>query len=339
MVRRIEKLYFTEIYELSDDDFLYLFTNLIHEDIVNESRKKDLLKIKYGDKSYLGLIVKEHSNEKITSVIEDLTILKGFQSVAGMRKLKELLLKDVINPLLQPERFKKFKVSIPNGVLLYGPPGCGKTFIVRKLAEELKYKYYEIKHSDLATPFIHGSVSNIGKVFEMAKMNAPAIIFLDEISGLVPKRDGLQDSSSHKEEEINEFLMQLNDASDNKILVVAATNYPDRIDMAILRSGRMDKRIYVSPPDFEARKELFKIGLSGRPTSKKINFDTLANLTENYASSDIIEGILENVSRSAANDDKPYIDQKMIEDDIKRYNPIDINEINRYESLAHLERW
>ena len=145
VVRRIEKLYFTEIYELSDDDFLYLFTNLIHEDIVNESRKKDLLKIKYGDKSYLGLIVKEHSNEKITSVIEDLTILKGFQSVAGMRKLKELLLKDVINPLLQPERFKKFKVSIPNGVLLYGPPGCGKTFIVRKLAEELKYKYYEIK--------------------------------------------------------------------------------------------------------------------------------------------------------------------------------------------------
>jgi transitional endoplasmic reticulum ATPase len=132
----------------------------------------------------------------------------------------------------------------------------------------------------------------------------------------------LHDGSSHKEEEINEFLMQLNDAADNNILVVGATNYMERIDPAILRPGRMDKKIYVSPPDFEARKELFKLGLSGRPHDKNMNLDILAEKTEGYSSADIIEGIVEGSARIAANMNDTLIDQNLLEREIAKAKPV-----------------
>lgn len=319
---RIDKVFFTEIYELDNGSFFYLFLELKPNEIIDRRGKYELTRVSWGGKEWLGVIVPEYSNQFLSNVIEELTTLRGFDNIAGMQDLKQLLIAEVINPLRDPEKFKKFKVSIPNGILLYGPPGCGKTFIVRKLAEELGYNFFEIKHSDLATPFIHGSVGNIGKVFETAKQNSPAIIFFDEISGLVPDRQRLSDSSSHKEEEVNEFLVQLNDAADNHILVVGATNYIDRIDPAVLRPGRMDKKIYVPPPDLEARTELFRLGLTGRPHDKNIDFRHLAEITEGYSSADIIEGIVETAARLAANQDKASIDQAQVEGEIKNFKPV-----------------
>ncbi|MBP9701412.1 MAG: ATP-binding protein [Candidatus Pacebacteria bacterium] len=320
---RIDKAFFTEIYELSNDSFFYLFLNLNPNEVIDRRGKYELIRVTVAAKEWIGVMVKNHSNQHLSLVIEELTTLRGFDNIAGMKELKQTLIAEVINPLRDPEKFKKFKVSIPNGILLYGPPGCGKTFIVRKLSEELGYNFFEVKHSDLATPFIHGSVGNIGKVFEMAKMNAPAIVFFDEISGLVPDRQNLHDSSSHKEEEINEFLIQLNDAADNNILVVGATNYINRIDQAILRPGRMDKKIHVPPPDKEARHELFKLGLSGRPHDKDIDFDKLTELTDGYSAADIIEGIVEGSARLAANLDKQSIDQELLEQEIKKVKPVE----------------
>ncbi len=315
---RIERVFFTEIYELSNGKYLFLFINLNPNDIVDRSEKYDILRIKNETESYIGVISDTFSKSQVFAIKEDLTLRKGFECVAGMNELKNLLTTDVINPLKNPEKFKKFKVSIPNGIILYGPPGCGKTFIVRKLAEELGYNFFEVKHSDLATPYIHGSVSNIGKAFSIAKQNSPAVVFFDEISGLVPDRAHLHESSSHKEEEIDEFLMQLNDAADNHILVVGATNYIDRIDPAILRPGRFDKKIYVPKPDSEARKSLFKVGLANRPHDKGIDFDHLANLTEGFTAADIIEDVVESAARYAANLDKTSIDQNLIETEINR---------------------
>ena len=315
---RIEKIFFTEIYELSNKKYLYLFVNLNPNDIVDRSEKYNILRIKNESESYIGVIVDSHSKNQVFAIREDLTVAKGFECVAGMQDLKNLLTNDVINPLKNPEKFKKFRVSVPNGIILYGPPGCGKTFIVRKLAEELDYNFFEVKHSDLATPYIHGSVGNIGKVFSIAKQNAPAVVFFDEISGLVPERKDLHESSSHKEEEIDEFLMQLNDAADNHILVVGATNYIERIDSAILRPGRFDKKIYVAPPDFEARESLFRIGLSNRPHDKNMDFKHLATLTEGFSCADIIEDAVESAARVAANLDKTQIDQNLLEEQINR---------------------
>ena len=319
---RLERIFFTEVYELSDSSYLYLFLNLNPNEVVDRTERYDLIRLEIEEEKYLGVIVDTYSKTQISSIREDLISLRGFECVAGMTSLKQQLIADIINPLKHPENFKKFKVSIPNGIILYGPPGCGKTFIVRKLAEELDYDFFEVKHSDLATPFIHGSVNNIGKAFEIAKQNAPAVLFFDEISALVPDRRNLQESSSHKEEEISEFLMQLNDAADNKILVVGATNYIERIDHAILRPGRFDKKIYVSPPDFEARKALFHIGLNNRPHEKDIDFDYLAKITDGMSCADIIEDIVESAARVAANNNKKSIDQKLLEEEIARVKPV-----------------
>lgn len=322
IVSRIEKIYFTEIYSLSNGKIFYLFLSVKPNEVLDQKNRIELVKVSNSGTDYIGAIVDTHSQSQLVKIVDELTNLRGFDCIAGMRELKETLIAEVINPLRDPERFKKFKVSIPNGIILYGPPGCGKTFIVRKLAEELGYNFFEVRHSDLATPFIHGSVGNIGKVFATAQDNAPAIVFFDEISGLVPNRQSLQGEGSHKEEEVNEFLMQLNDAADNKILVVGATNFIDRIDPAVLRPGRMDKKIYVSPPDFEARKELFKLGLSGRPYDKNIDFDELAKKTEGFSSADIIEGIVEGSARIAANLNDTAINQELLEKEMEKIQPV-----------------
>ncbi|MAG78740.1 hypothetical protein CL616_05240 [archaeon] len=316
--KRLERFFFTDIYELSNGTYFYLFLKLNLNDVVDRSDKYEILKVESENILYLGIVSKFRiSNSELPSIQEKLVSKRGFECVAGMDDLKQLLIRDVINPLKNPEKFKKFKVSIPNGIILYGPPGCGKTFIVQKLAEELGYNFFEVKHSDLATPYIHGSVGNIGKTFDMAKQNSPAIVFFDEISGLVPDRKNLNDSS-HKEEEINEFLMQLNNAAEQDILVVGATNYIERIDPAVLRPGRFDKKIYVSKPDTIARQELFKIGLSNRPHDEGIDYAHLSKITEGFSCADIIKNVIDSAARTAANLDKNLIDQELLEDEISK---------------------
>lgn len=336
--KRVERIFFTEVYLLSDNRYLYLFTNLKVEEVVDRSKKYDLVIINQDGQKYLGVIMDEYSNEKITDVIDDLTVLRGFDCVAGMHGLKTLLINDVIGPLRNPEKYKKFKLSIPNGILLYGPPGCGKTFIVKKLAEELGYNFIELNPSSVATSFVHGAVGNIGKVFEMAKLQSPSIVFIDEIEGLLPKREELASTSDTKKEEINEFLLQLNNAGANKILVVGATNRPHMIDSAIMRSGRMDKRIYIPPPDFDARRDMFRICLTGRPYDKNIDFEKLAKMTENYVGSDI-ELIVTEAARTAVARDVSMIDEGLLIEAVQKFTPsISPKEIEYYEQFRDLER-
>jgi transitional endoplasmic reticulum ATPase len=335
---RLDRIFFTEVYLLSNEKFLYVFTNLNPEEIVDRGEKYHLITIDIGGKKYLGIITDKHSNENISNIVDDLTVLRGLDCVAGMESLKGLLFNEVIGPLLNPEKYQKFKIGIPNGILLFGPPGCGKTFIVKKLAEELGYNFIEMAPSSVATSYVHGAVGNIGKVFEMARLQAPSIVFIDEIEGLVPKREDLSSSADTKKEEINEFLIQLNNAGQNKILVVGATNRPHMIDTAILRAGRMDKRVYVGAPDFEARRDMFKICLSGRPYDKNIDFERLSQMSENYVGSDI-ELIVTEASRSAVAQDKNMVDEEMLVNAIKKFNPsITPEEIKYYEQFSDLER-
>ena len=314
---RIERIYFTEVYYLDNYQYLYLFLDLESNNMLSRKFKQNFIQIRINSKTYVGIIFNDFSKERIYEIRnkhlqKNSSDLEGFDAVAGMSDLKNMLINDVINPLKNPEKFKKFKVSIPNGIILYGPPGCGKTFIVRKLAEELGFSFYEVKHSDLTTPFVHGSVGNIRKYFDIAKNNSPCVLFFDEISGLVPNRNNLNSiDNGMKEEEINEFLIQLNDAADKGILVVGATNFIERVDPAILRTGRFDKKFHVPYPDLEARRELFRVGLSGRPYVD-VNLDHLALESENLSCSDIIEGVIESASRFAANNDLPHIDEKLL---------------------------
>jgi len=263
---------------------------------------------------------------------------KGFACVAGMLELKELLTRDVIKPLKNPENYKKFNVTIPNGILLYGPPGCGKTFIVEKLAEEVGYYFMNVPPSKVGSKYIHETSDNIAKIFTDAKDNAPTILFFDEFEALVPKRESLGIEGQFKNEEINEFLTHLNNASNYGILVVGATNQVDLIDRAVMRAGRIDKVILVPPPDSEARKELFRSKLSKVPHSSDIDYTKLAEATEYYSSSDIT-AIIESAGRIAGDQELDEINADLMMHVIENQKPsISKSQIKSYEAFSHLER-
>jgi transitional endoplasmic reticulum ATPase len=257
---------------------------------------------------------------------------KGFDEIAGMTEVKNILYQDMILPLSEKELYEQYKVSLPNGILLFGPPGCGKTFIAEKFAEEVEYNFIQIKPSDLASIYIHGTQEKIGQLFREAKKKAPTIIFVDELDALVPVREGGIDHAYASE--VNEFLAQMTECQKHGIFIIAATNRPENIDPAILRTGRIDKVAYVGPPDHEARVEMFKLYLSERPVGKEIDYDQLAKLTLNYVSSDI-KFIVNEASRNALKE-RSKIQHKHLEEVI-RQTPASVSEeqIEKYEKFKN----
>lgn len=255
---------------------------------------------------------------------------QGFNDIAGMDELKETLYHDVIRALDEKELYKEYGLTIPNGMLLYGPPGCGKSFFAEKLAEEAGYNYIEVKPSELASIYLHGTQEKIGQLFDEARKNAPTIINFDEFDSLVPNRG--THASSHQSGEVNEFLAQLNNCGKDGIFVIATTNQPTFINSAVLRAGRIDKIFFIPPPDFKARKEMFKMLLEKRPIDFGVDFDLLTKKTENYVSTDI-EHLVNEASRKALRE-KSKITQQILIETIEHTKPsVNTNEIRKYEQI------
>ena len=222
----------------------------------------------------------------------------GFADIAGMDDLKEMLRKRVIMILQNKELADQYKLTPPNGMLLYGPPGCGKSFFAEKFAEETGFNFIMVKASDLGSIYIHGSQGKIADLFKKAEENAPTVLCFDEFDAFVPSRSG--DLGSNQAGEVNEFLSQLNNCSKRGIFVIATSNRPDKVDPAVLRTGRIDKQVYVPMPDLTARRLMFELYLKDRPCDK-IDSNVLAEKADGYVASDIAYVVNEAATIAAFN--------------------------------------
>ena len=254
---------------------------------------------------------------KTKMVLDAKPVRRGLAAVAGMLKLKKLLVQEIIEPFNNPDKYLEFGLTVPNGILLFGPPGCGKTFIARQLAEELDFYYQEVIPSSVASSYVHGATKLIRQSFKRAERKAPSIVFIDEIDALVPARNRLMDFQQYKSEEVSEFLIQLNNCAEKNILVIGASNEPNKIDPASLRPGRFDKLIYVEPPDEEARTALLELYLENRPIVEGFGYRRLAKKLVGYSCSDL-RLLVDEASRFAVNEDARYITELHFAKALKR---------------------
>jgi transitional endoplasmic reticulum ATPase len=256
---------------------------------------------------------------------------KGFDAIAGLDDLKNEMQRSVIDILQNPEKAERYGAKLPNGMVLYGPPGCGKTFFAKHFAEEVGFNFILTTPSTLKSRYVNATQENIAKMFEDAEKNAPTIIFIDEINELLPNRDS--DSHEMSKSAVNEMLAQMDRTGEKGIFIIGATNYPDMIDPAMLRSGRLEKKFYLPPPDFKLRKALFEMSLQQRNKVLDfgIDYDKLANLTENYVSSDIESIVNEATSIAMAQDAR--ITMELLERVIKSFKPFPKEEMQKYQVI------
>lgn len=214
-----------------------------------------------------------------------------FSSVAGMDALKKWAMTNVIAPLKNADVAKKYKKKFGGGVLLYGPPGCGKTYFVNALAGEAKLNMINVKISEILNLYVGETEKAFTELFNFAKQNVPCIIFIDEIDGLGAKRSSEPETGGRwLNIMVNQLLSEMSESNQNaaQILVIGATNMPWRVDDALKRSGRFGTVLYTSTPDSIMRKELFQIALKDLPLDNSVNIDELVRITEDFAASDII---------------------------------------------------
>ncbi len=264
-----------------------------------------------------------------------------FSDVAGLEDVKQSIRMRMINPVKYPEKYARYGKKSGGGVLLYGPPGTGKTMIAKAIANEVGATFYAIKGSDIVSKWVGESEKNISSLFETARKDKLAIIFIDEMDSLFGQRG----NDPHNDKRVNEFLQQIDGfvGRNPNLLLLGATNRPWDVDGAAVRSGRFSEKIYVPLPDKAARKYLLKKQLSDIPIEDDVDFDVIAKLTEGYSGADIDE-ICDRAKDVPLNsfirtNVEMKVTQKHIVDAIKKVKPmVDKKEIARFEEYAGKDR-
>jgi AAA+ superfamily predicted ATPase len=206
--------------------------------------------------------------------------------VAGMQDVKQRLEAAFLAPMRNPELRRLYGKSLRGGLLMYGPPGCGKTFIARAVAGELGARFLAVSFADVVDSMLGQSERNIHEIFEIARRNAPCVVFLDEVDAIGQKRTQLRHTPMRAV--VNQLLLELDDVSGGNegIFLLAATNHPWDVDSALRRPGRFDRTLLVLPPDQSARAAIFRFHLKDRPV-ERVSLDKLAKLTDGYSGADI----------------------------------------------------
>jgi SpoVK/Ycf46/Vps4 family AAA+-type ATPase len=216
-----------------------------------------------------------------------------YEDVIGLYEVKKAVKDTVEVPFLHPDLAKKYGIKSVNGILLFGPPGAGKTMMMKAVESELQgVTMLELSGSEISNEGIERATATIKELFNRARENAPAIVFIDEIDGIAPKKEGASEMGIQVTTELLQQMDGLKELSN--VVVIAATNNPENLDPALLRPGRLDKLIFVKPPTAQQRGEMFKKYLSDVPTSDDINYANLGSQTKGYTGADI-----ENVCRGA----------------------------------------
>jgi transitional endoplasmic reticulum ATPase len=219
-----------------------------------------------------------------------------WDDVGGLESVKQHLIEAVEWPLKTPEMFTKLGIRPPKGILLYGPPGCGKTLLARAVATESEANFISIKGPEVFSKWVGESEKAIREIFRKARMAAPSVVFLDEIDSITPRRGMGMSDSGVSERVISQLLTEMDGlVSLQDIVIIAATNRPDMVDSAVLRPGRFDRLIYVPEPDDKGRLQILKIYTKGMPISKDVDLNQLAIMTKYYGGADI-----ESLCREAA---------------------------------------
>src|SRR6478672_4526520 len=241
-----------------------------------------------------------------------------FADVAGCEEAIEEL-GEIKEFLQEPAKFQAVGAKIPKGVLLYGQPGTGKTLLARAVAGEAGVPFYSISGSDFVEMFVGVGASRVRDLFEQAKANAPAIIFVDEIDAVGRHRGaGLGGGHDEREQTLNQLLVEMDGFDTNRgVILIAATNRPDILDPALLRPGRFDRQIVVDRPDLEGRKAILRVHSKGKPFATDVDLDVIARRTPGFTGADLANVINEAALLTARTDAK-QITTSMLEESIDR---------------------
>lgn len=210
----------------------------------------------------------------------------SFKDVGGLEQLKEAIANKIIRPLKHPFIYQHYGKKIGGGILLYGPPGCGKSLIAEATAGEANVAFFHVKSSDLKGKYVGETEKNIAALFAEAKKYQPSIIFFDEFEALGGERTT---AGEYQKSAVAQLLTEMNGVGtkNDQILLIAATNEPWSIDLALKREGRFGQSILIPHPDGESRKQIFAIALKDKPVAKDVDMQLLAAATEGYSGADI----------------------------------------------------
>jgi len=209
-----------------------------------------------------------------------------WSDIGGLEEVKQELRESIEWPMKYPHVFEKMGIEPPKGILLFGPPGTGKTLLAKAVATESGANFIAVRGPEVLSKWVGESEKAIRQIFRRARMVAPAVVFFDEIDSIAGIRGS--DPSGVIDRIVNQLLTELDGIQPlRRVVVIAATNRPDLLDPALLRPGRFDKLIYVPPPDYKARLEIFKVHTKKLPLSEDVNLEELARRTEGYTGADI----------------------------------------------------
>ena len=241
-----------------------------------------------------------------------------FADVAGADEAKQEL-EEVVEFLKMPDKFNELGARIPKGVLLFGPPGTGKTLLAKAVAGEAGVQFFTISGSDFVEMFVGVGASRVRDLFEQAKKSAPCIVFIDEIDAVGRQRGaGLGGGHDEREQTLNQLLVEMDGfASNEGIIIIAATNRPDVLDPALLRPGRFDRQIVVDKPDVRGREAILKVHTKGKPIADDVDLDVLARRTPGFTGADL-SNLVNEAALLAARRNKKQIHMAEMEEAIER---------------------